>query len=56
MPPDSFRRLLLGIELERLAEEIGVSHQYMRHYERGVHRVSAATPYELSRAISVPTG
>jgi transcriptional regulator with XRE-family HTH domain len=50
------RRMLLGIELERLAEEIGVSHQHMRHYERGVHRVSAATLYELSRALSVPIG
>ncbi len=48
------RRMLLGIELERLAEEIGVSHQHMRHYERGVHRVSAATLYELSCALSVP--
>jgi transcriptional regulator with XRE-family HTH domain len=50
------RRMLLGIELEWLAEEIGISHQHMRHYERGVHRVSAATLYELSRALSVPIG
>jgi transcriptional regulator with XRE-family HTH domain len=49
-------RRMLGIELERLAEEIGVSHQRMRHYERGVHRVSAASLYELSRALSVPIG
>jgi transcriptional regulator with XRE-family HTH domain len=48
------RRIMLGLALKQFAEIIGVSHQQVQKYERGIDRVSAGRLFEIACALSVP--
>src|ERR1700761_1771953 len=48
------RRTLLGMSQERLGESLGLTFQQVQKYERGVHRVGASRPFDLSRVLDVP--
>jgi transcriptional regulator with XRE-family HTH domain len=48
------RRRMLGVTQEQLAEALGLTHQQIRKYERGLNRVSASKLYKTARILSVP--
>ena len=48
------RRIKLGLTQRQFAEMIGVSHQQVQKYERGIDRVSAGRLFEIGGALSVP--
>jgi len=45
---------MLGLTQRQFAEMIGVSHQQVQKYERGIDRVSAGRLFEIGGALSVP--
>lgn len=47
------RRTLLGMSQEQLGDALGIRHQQVQEYESGVHRVSAARLFDLSRVLDV---
>jgi len=49
-------RMLLGLSLHTLAENIGVKYQQVQRYETGVNRISASRLFELARVLDVPVG
>lgn len=49
-----FRRSMLGMSQERLAEALGITFQQVQKYERGLNRISASRLYEISRVLGVP--
>ena len=46
-----FRRKLLGLSQQKLAEDLGLTFQQIQKYERGTNRVSASKLYEMSRSL-----
>ena len=48
------RRNVLGMSLETLAAEIGVTYQQLQKYEHAVNGISASRLYELAQALKVP--
>ena len=48
------RRMLLGLNQEKLGEAIGLSFQQVQKYERGSNRIGASRLYELSKIMGVP--
>ncbi len=48
------RRNLLGLTLETLAKEVGVTYQQLQKYERGVNRIGASRLFNLGRSLDVP--
>jgi transcriptional regulator with XRE-family HTH domain len=49
-----FRRKLLGLSQQKLAEDLGLTFQQIQKYERGSNRVSASKLYALSRSLQIP--
>ena len=47
------RRLYLGISQTALAEALGISHQQIQKYERGLNRISAGRLYQLSKLLKI---
>ena len=45
---------MLGLTQRQFAEMIGVSHQQVQKYERGIDRVCAGRLFEIGGALSVP--
>jgi transcriptional regulator with XRE-family HTH domain len=50
------RRIVLGLTQQQLAGMIGVTHQQMTKYERGINRVSAGRLYDIACALNAPIG
>jgi transcriptional regulator with XRE-family HTH domain len=48
------RRLLLGVNQERLARELGLTFQQVQKYESGANRVSASRLWEIAQILGVP--
>jgi transcriptional regulator with XRE-family HTH domain len=44
----------LGLTLQDLAAQLGLSHQQLQKYETGANRVSAGVLYVTARALNVP--
>jgi transcriptional regulator with XRE-family HTH domain len=49
-----FRRMMLDLSSEEVAEKIGVAHQQLLKYENAQNRVSAARLYTLASVLDVP--
>ena len=49
-----FRRTMLNLSSEEVAEKIGVAHQQLLKYENAQNRVSAARLYTLASVLDVP--
>ena len=49
-----FRRTMLDLGSEEVAEKIGVAHQQLLKYENAQNRVSAARLYRLASVLDVP--
>ena len=49
-----FRRTMLDLSSEEVAEKIGVAHQQLLKYENAQNRVSAARLYKLASVLTVP--
>ena len=49
-----FRRKRLGLSLRAVAEQLGLSFQQMRKYEKGTDRIRASRLYALSDILGVP--
>ena len=49
-----FRRKRLGLSLQAVAEELGLSFQQMRKYEKGANRIKASRLYALAAILDVP--
>jgi transcriptional regulator with XRE-family HTH domain len=49
-----FRRTMLDLSSEEVAEKIGVAHQQLLKYENAQNRVSAARLYKLASVLAVP--
>lgn len=49
-----FRRMLLGMSQERLAEQLGLTLQQIQKYEKGINRIGASRLYDLSQILGVP--
>ena len=49
-----FRRTMLELSSEEVAEKIGVAHQQLLKYENAQNRVSAARLYTLASVLNVP--
>jgi len=47
------RRRLLGMPLNALAAEVGVSFQQVSKYEQGLTRISVATLFRISQVLDV---
>src|SRR3954470_13153805 len=50
------RRRLLGLTQQQLAGACGVRFQQIQKYECGANRISAARPWQVSRALEVTVG
>jgi transcriptional regulator with XRE-family HTH domain len=50
------RRIVLGLTLQRVADELGTTHQQVQRYERGLHRVAAGRLLAIARALGVEPG
>lgn len=48
------RRIQLGLSMDALGKEIGVSFQSIQKYERGTTRVDSSRLYNIARALRVP--
>lgn len=49
-----FRRMLLGMSQEKLAEKLGLTFQQIQKYEKGINRIGASRLFDLSQVLSVP--
>ncbi len=49
-----FRRMLLGMSQEKLAEKLGLTFQQIQKYEKGINRIGASRLFDLARVLSVP--
>lgn len=49
-----FRRKVLGISQQVLADSVGVTFQQIQKYERGVNRLSASRIWDFSAVLGVP--
>jgi transcriptional regulator with XRE-family HTH domain len=49
-----FRRRVLGLTQQQLAEACGVRFQQIQKYECGANRVSAGRLWQIARALEVP--
>ena len=51
-----FRRTLLGVTQQQLAEALGVTFQQVQKYEKGANRIGSSRLYDLSTILDVPVG
>lgn len=49
-----FRRMLLGMSQEKLAEKLGLTFQQIQKYEKGINRIGASRLFDLAQVLSVP--
>ena len=49
-----FKRRILDFSQKVLAEKIGISHQQLHKYERGLNRITAGRLFQLSQVLEVP--
>lgn len=49
-----YRRLMLGMSQEALAESVGLRFQQIQKYEKGQNRIGASRLYRLAIALKVP--
>ncbi len=49
-----FRRTLLNMSQEKLAEAIGLTFQQVQKYERGLNRIGASRLWEISKVLKTP--
>ena len=50
------RRTLLGMSQEQLGDELNITFQPIRKYERGANRVSASRLWDISQILDAPIG
>lgn len=50
------RRVIMGISRKHLAEKLGITHQQLHKYERGVNRISASRLLHLADFLNTPIG
>lgn len=48
-----FRRVLLGMSQEKLAEKLGLTFQQIQKYEKGANRIGASRLLEIALALGV---
>ncbi len=48
-----FRRMLLAMSQEKLAEKLVLSFQQVQKYEKGVNRISASRLFDIARSLGV---
>lgn len=49
-----FRRTILGLTQESIADSANLTFQQIQKYERGANRISASRLYEFSKILSIP--
>jgi transcriptional regulator with XRE-family HTH domain len=49
-----FRRMLLGMSQEKLAEKLGLTFQQIQKYEKGINRIGASRLFDLATVLAVP--
>lgn len=49
-----FRRMLLGMSQEKLAERLGLTFQQIQKYEKGINRIGASRLFDLAQVLAVP--
>jgi transcriptional regulator with XRE-family HTH domain len=49
-----FRRTILGLAQRKLGEQIGVTHQQIQKYEKGINRMGSSTLFKLATILRVP--
>ncbi len=49
-----YRRTLLGMTQQQLANAVGIRFQQIQKYESGANRISASRLWDLARALSIP--
>lgn len=47
-------RIAMGMSRQQLAEKIGVTHQQLQKYEKGVNRISAGRLVSIAEALNKP--
>jgi transcriptional regulator with XRE-family HTH domain len=50
------RRVMLGLTLRQVAEQVGITHQQLAKYERGANRLSAARLHQTARVLGADVG
>ena len=48
-----FRRMLLGISQQRLADELGITFHQVQKYEKGLNRITAGRLYQIAALLAV---
>lgn len=48
-----YRRTMLGISQEKLAEALNVTFQQIQKYEKGINRIGASRLYQLSEILNI---
>ena len=48
------RRIIVGLSLEKLGDSMGLTHQQIQKYEKGVNRIGASRLFKLSQVLEVP--
>ena len=51
-----YRRTLLGVTQQQLAEALGVTFQQVQKYEKGANRIGSSRLYDLANILDVPVG
>ncbi len=49
-------RRTLNLTLQELAGRLGITHQQLQKYEKGINRISASRLLEIAHALNVPIG
>ncbi|MCP5361219.1 MAG: helix-turn-helix transcriptional regulator [Hyphomicrobiales bacterium] len=47
-------RKTAGVTLQELSQEVGITHQQLQKYEKGVNRIAASRLVEIAQALNVP--
>jgi transcriptional regulator with XRE-family HTH domain len=48
-----FRRMLLGMNQEKLGEKLGLTFQQVQKYEKGINRIGASRLFDLAQVLGV---
>lgn len=47
------RRISLGLSRHNLADKIGITHQQLQKYEKGINRISVGRFYDICKALNI---
>lgn len=47
------RRIALGLSRHNLADKIGITHQQLQKYEKGINRISIGRFYDICKALNI---